>query len=31
MMIKRGLRDSAAFKETLTERIFLMRDLAAVE
>ena len=31
MMIKRGLGDSVAFMETLTERIFLMRDLAAVE
>jgi hypothetical protein len=25
------LKNSVAFKETLTERIFLMRDLAAVE
>ena len=31
MMIKRGLEDSVAFKETMTERIFLMKDLAAVE
>jgi hypothetical protein len=31
MMIKRGLGDSVAFKEILTARIFLMKDLAAVE